>query len=173
MKKVIFVLSILGIVLSACGTSSEEKVAPKTTTPAPASTSKTIVAAEEDGKQIVLLTAGDDMKYNAKEIQAKAGVPVSLTLKHTGKMPKTTMGHNVVILQPETDVTAFVNRANAAQATDYIPQEYLNQIVAHTKMLSGGESDTITFTFEKPGTYVFLCSFIGHAGIMKGKFIIE
>lgn len=126
-----------------------------------------------DGKQVVVLLADDNMKFNAKEVKVKAGMPLELTLKHTGKAPKSTMGHNVVILQPDVVVSDFVNRANAAEATDYIPEELAGQIIIHTKMLGGGESDTKTFTFEKPGTYTFLCTFPGHSMIMKGKFVVE
>jgi azurin len=45
--------------------------------------------------------------------------------------------------------------------------------VAHTKLIGGGESDTINFTITEPGTYDYICSFPGHLALMKGKLIVE
>ena len=40
-------------------------------------------------------------------------------------------------------------------------------------MIGGGETDVIEFPAPEKGTYEFLCSFPGHYGMMKGKFIVE
>ena len=58
------------------------------------------------------------------------------------------------------------------KATDYIPAD-TKDIIAHTKLLSGGESDTIEFPAPAKGTYEYLCSFPGHVGFMKGTLIVE
>ncbi|WP_256377550.1 plastocyanin/azurin family copper-binding protein [Pedobacter sp. L105] len=42
-----------------------------------------------------------------------------------------------------------------------------------TKLIGGGESDTIMFTINEKGTYDYVCSFPGHSALMKGKLIIE
>ncbi len=63
--------------------------------------------------------------------------------------------------------------AASAEETDYIPSEYKDQILEHTKMLGGGESDTIEFEAPAAGTYDFLCTFPGHYALMQGKFIVE
>lgn len=179
MKQKLALLALPLVALLSCGTN--DSTTTTTTTPTAttsssstsASNKKVLTADVVDGQQIVVLMAGDDMKFNAKEVQVKANMPIELTLKHTGKMPLKAMGHNVVILKPEAVVPDFANEANAAKDSDYIPATQKDLIVAHTKMLGGGESDVITFTFDKPGTYPFLCSFPGHSGIMKGKFIVE
>lgn len=174
LKSIIAALPL--VVLASCGNQETESHADHNTTVNTSTTnsSKKVLEADlVDGKQLVTLMAGDDMKYNAKEIKVKANTPLVLTLKHTGKMPLKSMGHNVVILTQEAIVADFINAANAATQTDYIPQEKKSEIIAHTKMLGGGESDEITFTFTQPGTYPYLCSFPGHSMIMKGKFIVE
>jgi len=43
----------------------------------------------------------------------------------------------------------------------------------YTRMLGGGESDTITFDAPEPGTYIFICSFPGHYQLMMGEFIVS
>jgi azurin len=45
--------------------------------------------------------------------------------------------------------------------------------LVYTRMLGGGESDTITFDAPEPGTYIFICSFPGHYQLMMGEFIVS
>ncbi|MES2826987.1 MAG: azurin [Bacteroidota bacterium] len=122
---------------------------------------------------IINLEANDQMKYNLSVLKAVAGKPIKLTLKHTGKFPVTAMGHNVVFLKPGTDVDNFASAALSSKDTQYIPASAKASIIAHTKLIGGGESDTITFTVAKKGTYTFICSFPGHYTMMKGKLIVE
>lgn len=162
--------------LVSCGKGSEE---PKQDQPA--ATTQTEEAAppqvEEQApaplaENELVIEGNDNMQYNLTELKAKAGKPITLTLKHVGKASKKDMGHNLVILKPGTDVEAFAQKAMKDVASDYVPQNDPS-IIAHTKLLGGGESDTITFTIDKKGTYDFLCSFPGHYSMMKGKLIIE
>lgn len=120
----------------------------------------------------ITIESNDQMKYNLSQIKVKAGQSVTITLKHVGKMPVEAMGHNLVILQKGTDVAAFANQAARAKSSGYIPAGTKSVIVA-TKVIGGGQSTTITFTAPAKGTYDFICSFPGHYGIMKGKFIVE
>lgn len=49
-----------------------------------------------------------------------------------------------------------------------------DRVIAHTQVIGGGQSDTITFStakLSKGGDYVFFCSFPGHASMMKGTFV--
>ncbi len=121
------------------------------------------------------VTSDDTMRFNTAELSAPAGQEVVLTLKNLGKLPKEAMGHNLVILQPGSDIAAFANAAIAAKDNEYIPTDETHgaKIVAYTKMLGPGEEDTITVTFENPGSYPFLCSFPGHWALMKGVIEVE
>lgn len=132
-------------------------------------------ASAQAGKpaKALVLNANDAMQFDKKEFKVKAGQKVKLTLKHTGKFAKQAMGHNFVLLKPGTDLQAFASKANMAASTEYIPKSEATSIVAHTKLLGGGETDTIEFTAPKKGTYTYICSFPGHYGIMQGKFIVE
>lgn len=128
---------------------------------------------ESSGENQLSITGNDMMQYNKKELRAKAGKEVTLTLTHIGKMSKQVMGHNVVILKPGVDIQAFSLKATeAGEAEDWIP-EGGKDVLVHTKMLGGGESVSITFMAPEPGTYDFICSFPGHSALMRGKFIVE
>lgn len=121
----------------------------------------------------VVVTGNDLMKFNRSKITVNAGQKVELTLKHIGKMPLEAMGHNLVILKKGTDVATFAENAITAKDNGYIPVG-TTDVIVHTKMLGGGESDTITFTAPtEKGEYDFICSFPGHYGMMRGKFVVE
>ncbi|MCI9844639.1 azurin [Flavobacterium pectinovorum] len=124
-------------------------------------------------ENVLLIEGNDQMQFNTNELKAVAGKPIKLTLKHVGKIPKEAMGHNLVILQEGTDQSAFALKANEAKATDYIPESEKASVIAHTKLLGGGEEDTIEFTIDKKGSYPFICSFPGHVAMMKGVLIVE
>ena len=121
----------------------------------------------------VVVEANDMMQFNLKEIKVAAGSTVALTLKHVGKIAKAAMGHNLVILTAGADVNGFATAAMSAKDEDYLPKSKAASVVAATKLIGGGESDTIVFKAPAAGSYDFLCSFPGHYAIMKGKFIVE
>jgi azurin len=127
--------------------------------------------AEATAGNTLSIECNDQMQYTKNELKAAAGT-VTLTLKHIGKMDKAVMGHNLVILKPGTDIANFSLKATDAKDTDYIPVTEKGNIIAHTKLIGGGEIDTIEFTIEM-GTYDYICSFPGHSSIMKGKLVVE
>lgn len=118
----------------------------------------------------VTIEGNDQMKYNNTEIKAAGCSEVKLTLKHTGKLPKAAMGHNVVISAKSDMQTLTADATKAGPAKDYTPSGA--KVIAATKLVGGGESDTITFKtdkFKKGTDYVFFCTFPGHSSIMNGK----
>lgn len=143
----------------------------------PPGVKKTEKVSEDDArkqKTIELEIHGtDEMKYNKKELTVYEGQTVTLTLKHVGEMPMSAMGHNWVLLKDGVSLADFAKKAIQAADNDYIPEGEAEQIIAHTKMLGGGESDTITFKAPAKGTYTFICTFPGHYAMMQGKFIVK
>jgi azurin len=140
-------------------------------TAAPAAPAPVTVAPDESG--VVHVTASDQMRFSAGKITVKAGQPITIELKNIGTLSKEAMGHNLVVLKAGNDPTAFAMKAVAAKATDYVPSEAQDQIIAHTKLLGPGESDTIKIESLAAGTYPFVCTFPGHAAIMNGQLVVE
>ncbi|MBF6608718.1 MAG: azurin, partial [Flavobacterium sp.] len=58
------------------------------------------------------IDSNDQMQFTKNELRASVGT-ITLTLNHVGKMPKESMGHNLVILKPGTDIPAFAQKAVA------------------------------------------------------------
>lgn len=178
-----FTLVAFSIALvSACGGGDKPAPAPEPAkpaaepakpepAPAPTPPPAADVTAKPDAEGVVRMTGDDQMKYNANRIEVE-GTKVKLELKHVGTMPKAAMGHNLVVLTPGTDPMTWAQGAAGAVKSDYIPDDK-SKIVAHTKLLGGGESDTIEFELPGPGEYPFLCSFPGHVGLMKGVLVAK
>ena len=119
----------------------------------------------------IIINSNDLMKFDQNEFRVFEGQKITLTLNHTGKMSKEIMGHNFVLLKKETNLNDFAQRAMLARENEYIPDG--NETIAYTKMIGGGESDTITFTAPEKGSYTYICTFPGHYGLMKGILIVS
>lgn len=122
----------------------------------------------------ITITANDSMQFNVKELTANPGEKLRLTLNNIGKIPKTAMGHNWVLLTPMSyDAFNKLAMSCANNTPEFLPKNRAT-VLAHTKILGGGESDTIEFTAPTaPGTYPFFCSFPGHFSMMKGNLIVK
>ncbi len=174
MKQILIAVISLFILVS-CGKSKKENVVKEKV----ASTKKvekiakpSAVTVDVNGVANILITTNDVMKFNVKKMTVKAGQKVKLTLKHTGQLDKRIMGHNVVILQKGVKLSEFARKAAPSKDNDYIPVG-TSDVIAHTKMIGGGETTTIEFTAPEAGIYDFICSFPAHFAMMKGKFIVE
>ncbi|MCB0284432.1 MAG: azurin [Calditrichae bacterium] len=158
----IFALFFL-FILIACGGKKEEQAA----------TDKPEMTGTPSDAFVVEVTGNDQMQFNVKTIEVPAGKKIRVNFKHVGQMPKETMGHNFIILKQDVDIAAFAARAMNAKETDYIPPADEQNIIAHTKLLGGGESTSIEFDAPPAGTYKFMCSFPGHYVMMQGDFIVK
>lgn len=180
MNKLILIPAIASLALAvACGGATESNESSTTETTAPAATSEATVSAADipgladiEVSNDITLEGNDLMQFDKHLFRVKAGETVKLTFHNVGEMPVESMGHNVIVLKPGTDVNAFGGEAIKAISTDYVPLTFQSSIVAHTKLLGPDESDVIEFTLEK-GVYPYLCSFPGHYGIMQGKIVAE
>ena len=119
------------------------------------------------------ISGTDQMQYDKKELAVAADcTQVELTLHHAGKLPAQAMGHNWVLTK-----TADMAGVASDGATVGVDKDHIKpgdaRVIAHTKIVGGGESTTITFptsALKKGEAYSFFCSFPGHWAIMKGAF---
>ena len=173
LKKIVVFLILISI--TSCGNDEKkkkEKFQYKRTKIEQSKESKNNPSSSE--KEIAIIINSDDfsMKFDKKEIIAYSGQKITLTLNHIGKLDKLVMGHNFVLLKKGVNTNEFGIKASSEKENEYIPDGG-NQVIAHTKLIGGGDSDTITFDAPKKGTYEFICSFPGHYLSMKGKLIIK
>lgn len=182
MKAYLALISAAVIGLAACSqeaakpaeapaASAASEAAPaETTAPADAAPASEAAPADAAGNCATTVEANDAMQFNTKEIQvSKACKEFTITLKHTGTQPKESMGHNIVIGKAEDMDGIFKDGAGAA-ATDYVKPDDA-RVVAHTKLVGGGEESSLTLDPAKlaGGEYKFACTFPGHGALMNGK----
>jgi azurin len=119
------------------------------------------------------ISGNDAMQYDKKELDVAADcTQVQLTLTHSGKLPAAAMGHNWVLVKT-ADVTSVANAGMSAGLNNNYLTPGDAHVIANTKIVGGGQSDTITFPtskLTKGGDYTFMCTFPGHYVIMKGAF---
>lgn len=123
----------------------------------------------------VAIESNDAMQYNLKEISVPASCKeVTVTLKHTGKLPVTGMGHNWVLASTADYQNVATSGMSAGAANNYLPKDD-PRVLAHTKLIGGGESASVTFkTAGLVGKdLTFFCSFPGHFAMMKGAFKVN
>ncbi len=117
------------------------------------------------------IEGNDAMQYNLKEIVVDQSCQqFTVHLKHVGKLPVAAMGHNWILTKTADYQPVATAGAPAGLANGYMPQND-PRIIAHTKLIGGGESDSVTFDTSKltaGGDYTFFCSFPGHWALMKG-----
>lgn len=164
MKRVIL-LVFLGAFVVACGDSKKQDNAAS-------SAPQEAPAAVDENVTVVTLNANDQMQFDQKTITVDAGKKVRLTLHHTGKMDKSIMGHNFVLLKQGTVIADFAQSAMESADNNYIPAN-TDAVIAHTPVIGGGESTTVEFDAPEAGTYDFICSFPGHYAMMQGKFVVK
>ena len=114
----------------------------------------------------VTVQADDKMRFDVTAFDVSPNQKVSITLKNVGTTPKFSMGHNLVVLDRQINEqniqSKFLDPASSEAAHDYVPPTDKN-VLAHTKLLGPGETDTITFNAPPiPGQYLYVCSFPGH-----------
>ncbi len=124
----------------------------------------------------VTVDSTDQMSYNTKEITIdKSCKTFTVELTHSGSMAKSVMGHNWV-LASTADMQAIATDGMAAGLDKNYLKEGDTRIIAHTKIIGAGETDSVTFDVSKlaAGTdYGFFCSFPGHISMMKGTVVVK
>jgi len=111
------------------------------------------------------------MAYTVKNIDVpKSCKEFTINLKNQGTMAKAMMGHNIVITKAADQQGVLDDGSKAGLASNYIKPGDARVVVA-TNVIGGGESTSAKFKTSKMTageSYVFFCSFPGHALVMKG-----
>ena len=119
------------------------------------------------------ITGTDAMQFDKKELSVAGDcTQVEVTLHHSGKLPAQAMGHNWVLAKTADVAGVSSDGIAAGFANDHIKKDDA-RVIAHTKIVGGGQTTSITFptsALTKGGAYTFFCSFPGHSSIMKGVF---
>ena len=122
------------------------------------------------------ISGNDQLQFDKSELVVDASCDkVTLTLEHIGRLPKAQMGHNWVLTKTADYQPVAQVGQSAGLDQGYLPADD-ERIIAHTDLIGGGESTSVTFDvseLEAGGDYSYFCSFPGHWVIMEGQLIIK
>lgn len=123
-----------------------------------------------DGDKTILLGTLPGLKFDTPLLTARAGSRVRLVFRNSDDML-----HNFVLCAPgrgEAVGNAALALGLDGAAKNYVPETA--DVLFHTALILPGGSDTIFFAAPAtPGDYEFICSFPGHATLMRGIFRVE
>jgi len=118
----------------------------------------------------------DQMTFSTKAIEIdKSCKEFTVNLKHSGSLPKNVMGHNLVISK-EADMQPIATDGLSAGIDKQYLKEGDARIIAHTKIIGAGETDSLKIDVSKldpAEKYGFFCSFPGHISMMKGTITLK
>jgi len=113
----------------------------------------------------------DAMQFDTKEITVDSSCKeFTVNLKHSGQLPKAAMGHNWVLTKEADKQGVATDGMAAGLDNDYVKSGD-ERVIAHTPVIGGGETTSVTFDVSKltaGENYTFFCSFPGHWAIMTG-----
>jgi azurin len=117
------------------------------------------------------IEGNDAMQFNKTAIAVPASCKqFTVKLKHVGKMPKAAMGHNWVLSKAADAQGVAADGIGAGLDKAYVKPGDA-RVIAHSKVIGGGETDAVSFDVGKlkaGDSYAWFCSFPGHASLMKG-----
>ncbi len=124
----------------------------------------------------VTVESNDAMQFNTSNVVIPASCDeFTVTLKHTGQLPKQSMGHNWVMTAKADGQAVATDGMSAGLDNNYIkPND--ERVIGATEIIGGGEETSTTFSVKglsKDEDYMFFCSFPGHIGIMQGTVTLE
>ncbi len=110
------------------------------------------------------------LRFNVSEFTVKPDQPVEITLDNIDLMP-----HNVLITEPgaadEVAQQAIALGENGP-SKNYVPDN--KKVLFATKIIDAKKKETLKFKAPtKPGDYQFVCTFPGHAPVMRGIMRVE
>ena len=196
-SRITFLAAACALVLAACGNKPPSSTETSAYPPAPAAEpapdaapaaepvatpAPAPAAAGSDKPAAVVadcatvIEGNDAMQYNVGSIAIPAScTEFKITLNHPGKMPAAAMGHNVVITTMADMQAVAADGMGAGASADYVkPGD--TRVIAHSKVIGGGESTSVSFATSKlksGGPYEFFCSFPGHSAMMKGTIAVQ
>jgi azurin len=122
------------------------------------------------------IESDDALRYDPNNIEIPLACKTfTVTLKHTGRLPKLAMGHNWVLAK-RSDLDGVARTGMLAGADKAYVDPKDSRVLAHTGVIGGGESSSVTFDtaiLVRGERYGFVCTFAGQSPIMRGEVVLK
>lgn len=115
--------------------------------------------------RVIKLGTKPGLKFDVTNFEVKAGSKIRLIFNNNDDMT-----HNVVIVAPgaaDEVGNLALNLGLKGSEMSYVPNS--PKVLYHTALIGPEASESIYFVAPSaPGEYSFICSFPGHASVMRG-----
>lgn len=122
-----------------------------------------------DGSISLSIEATPPDRFSKRAFIVAHGEKITLTLKNTATDPQ--RKSNWLLVRKGSVDEVGIAGLEAGEARGYIPRS--SKIIAHTRLVSPGNTDSVTFNAPPPGEYEFLSSYPGAYTLMKGTFTVR
>lgn len=124
----------------------------------------------------VTVESNDTLQFIPNKIEvSRTCQRFTVTLKHTGRLPKLAMGHNWVLAKL-SDLDGVARTGMLAGGDQHYIDPKDQRVLANTHVVGGGETTSVTFdasTLHAGERYGFLCTFAGHSPVMRGTIMLK
>ena len=110
-----------------------------------------------------------EMKYDIESITVKEGSWVRINLENKGI--DNAMMHNIVFINYGTRKKVASEAIKIWPSQNFVKNK--KNIIAYSGVAKPGESVILEFKAPNKGNYEFLCTYPGHAEIMRGYFFVK
>ena len=110
-----------------------------------------------------------EMKYDIESITVKEGSWVRINLENKGI--DNSMMHNIVFINYGTRKEVASEAIKIWPSQNFVSNK--KNIIAYSAVAKPGESVVLEFKAPKKGNYEYLCTYPGHAEIMRGYFFVK
>tara|TARA_B100000795_G_scaffold186024_1_gene141313 strand:+ start:30 stop:530 length:501 start_codon:yes stop_codon:yes gene_type:complete len=110
-----------------------------------------------------------EMKYDIGSITVKEGSWVRINLENKGI--DNSMMHNIVFINYGTRKEVASEAIKIWPSQNFVSNK--KNIIAYSGVAKPGESVVLEFKAPKKGNYEYLCTYPGHAEIMRGYFFVK
>jgi azurin len=164
---------LIYVLISACGDRQGDNSKNSETSPQTTDSGYIIQNADSMGDDLYVITASgntmSEISYDITELRVPEETEITIRLHNTSSDPY--MLHNLVII--EKGKASDVGQAGGKfKDVGYVNPNDL-YVIAHSPLSNPGETVEFTFVTPERGEYEFICTYPGHWGMMKGKFIVE
>jgi len=163
MKKITLIISVTFFL--SCGPSANDNKLPKE------KSNLELDNTEQKTEKFTIRAIGNtmaEMKFDVPNITVNEGSKVKITLINEGS--DASMLHNIVFINYGTRKEIAMQALESA-STKYIPNNI--NVIAGSDLANPGETIILEFNAPKKGNYEFLCTYPGHAEMMRGYFFVK
>ncbi|MFB1002533.1 MAG: plastocyanin/azurin family copper-binding protein [Bacteroidia bacterium] len=164
-------LSVLALSLIACSGGQKDCFGSAESQELSTTPVKATISVDQSDTIYVVATGANmsEMRFDTKSIKVPAGKELTVALEN--QSTDATMPHNIAFIQEGT-ANEVGQGGLSFKENGYVNPDDKN-VIAHSPVVQIGETKYFTFTTPAAGDYAFICSYPGHWGMMKGKFITE